>query len=62
MRVAIFGVNEGAKAIADNSSSASRSKHIGAKLHIRRLIRTGEVTMLQVGTENQHVDVLAKAP
>ena len=28
MRMKIFGDNEGAKAIADNPSSASRSKHI----------------------------------
>ena len=33
MRVDIFGDNEGAKAIADNPSSASRSKHIDVKLH-----------------------------
>ena len=46
MRVDIFGDNEGAKAIADCPSSASRSKHIDVKLHfIRGLIRTGEVRM-----------------
>ena len=28
MRVDIFGDNEGAKAIADNPSNASRSKHV----------------------------------
>ena len=32
MRVDIFGDNEGAKAIVDNPSSASRSKHIDGKL------------------------------
>ena len=52
MRVDIFVDNEGAKAIADNPSSASRSKHIDVKLHfIRGLIRTGEVRILHVGTE-----------
>ena len=62
MRVYIFGDNEGAKAIADNPSSASRSKHIDVKLHfIRGLIRTGEVRILHVGTEEQHADVLTKA-
>ena len=62
MRVDIFGDNEGAKAIADNPSSASRSKHIDVKLHfIRGLIRTGEVRILHVGTEEQHADVLTKA-
>ena len=62
MRVDIFGDKEGSKAIADNPSSASRSKHIDVKLHfIRGLIRTGEAKTLQEETEEQHVDVLAKA-
>ena len=62
MRVDIFGDNEGAKVIADNPSSASRSKHIDVKLHfIRGLIRTGEVRILHVGTEEQHADFLTKA-
>ena len=62
MRVDIFGDNEGAKAIADNPSSASRSKPIDVKLHfIRGLIRTGEVRTLHVGLEEQHADVLTKA-
>ena len=61
MRVDIFGNNEGAKAIADNPSSASRSKHIDVKLHfIRGLVRTGEVRILHVGTAEQHADVLTK--
>ena len=33
MRVDIFGDNKGVKAIADNPSSATRSKHIKVKLH-----------------------------
>ena len=62
MRVDIFGDDEGAKAIADNPSSASRSTHIDVKLHfIRGLIRTGEVRILHVGTEEQHADVWTKA-
>ena len=62
MRVDIFGDKEGSKAIADNPSSASRSKHIDVKLHfIRGLIRTGEAKILHEGTEEQHVDVLTKA-
>ena len=62
MRVDIFGDNEGAKAIADNPSSASKSKHTDVKIHfIRGLIRTGEVKILHVGTEEQHADVLTKA-
>ena len=62
MRVDIFGDNEGAKAIADIPSSASRSKHIDVKLHfIQGLIRTGEVRILHVGTKGQHTDVLTKA-
>ena len=62
MRVDIFGDNEGARAIADNLNSASRSKHIDVKLHCKRgSIRTGEVRILHVGTELQHADVLMKA-
>ena len=61
MRVDIFGDNEGAKAIEDNPSSASRSTHIDVKLHfIRELVRTGEVRILHVGTAEQHADVLTK--
>ena len=51
MRVEVFGENEGAKAIANNSSSASKSKHINVKLHfIGGLVRAGEVRVLHVGT------------
>ena len=43
VRVDVFGDNEGAKAIVNNLSSASRSKHIDVKLHfIRGMIRAGE--------------------
>ena len=62
IRVDIFRDNEGAKAIADNLSSASRSKHIDVKLHSRReLIRTEEVKILHEGTEKQHSDALTNA-
>ena len=62
MQVDIFGNNEGAKTIADSPSSASRSKHIDVTLHfIRGLIRTGEVRILQVGTEEQYPDIPPKA-
>ena len=62
MRVDIFGDNDGAKAIADNPSSESRSKHVDVKLHfIRGLICTGEVRILHVGIEGQYADVLTKA-
>ena len=61
MKVESVGDKEGAKAIADNPSSASRSKHIDVKLHfIRGLIRAGEVSIVHVGTEEQHADVLTK--
>ena len=61
MRVGIFGDNEGAKAIVDNPSSASRSKHINVKLpFIRGLIRAGGFHVLLVETEEQHADVLTK--
>lgn len=52
MRGEIFGD------IEDNPSSASKKKHIDAKLRfIRGLIRAGEVTMVIVGTQEQHADV-----
>ena len=61
MRVGVFGGNGGAKAIANNPSSASRSKHIDVKIHfIRGLIHSGEVRVLHVGTAEQHADVLTK--
>ena len=61
MLLDIFGDNEDAKAIMDNPSSASRSKHVDVKLHfIRGLVRTGEVRILHVGTAVQHADVLTK--
>ena len=62
MRVDIFGDDEGGKAIADNPSSASRTKHIDVKLHfIRGFIRTEEAGILHVGTEEQDANVLMKA-
>ena len=62
MRVDIFSDNEGAKAIADNPSSASRSKHIDMKLHFRsRIDPNGGSQNFDVGTEEQHADVLTKA-
>ena len=40
MCIDIFGDNEGAMAIANNPSSASRSKHIDVKFHfIQGLVR-----------------------
>ena len=61
MRVGIFGDNEGTKAITNNPSSTSRSKHIDVKLHfIRRLARAGEGGVLHVVTVEQHADVLTK--
>ena len=57
MIVDMFGDNEGVKAIVDNPNSASRSKHIGVKLHF---IRRGKVRVLRVGTAEQQADVLTK--
>ena len=52
MTLKVFENNAGTKAIADNPSSASRSKHIDVKLNfIRGLIRAGEVSIVHVGTE-----------
>ena len=61
MRVDFFGDNEDAKAIANNPSNASRSKHIDVKLPIiRGLVRAGEVRVLHVETAEPHADVLTK--
>ena len=61
MIVDAFGDNEGAKSIADNPSSACRSKHIDVKLHfIPGLLRAGEVRVSHVGTVEQHADMLTK--
>ena len=63
MCIDIFGGNEGAMAIANNPSSASRSKHINVKFHfIQGLVRSGEIRILHVGTESQPADILTKAP
>ena len=61
MRVDVFGDNEGAKAIANNPSSVSRSKHIDVKPHfIRELVRAEEIRVLHVGTAEQNADVQTK--
>ena len=61
MGVDVFGDNEGAKAIANNPSSASRSKHVDVKLHfIWGLVRPGGVGVLHVGTPEQRADMLTK--
>ena len=58
MGVDVFGDNEEAKTIADNSSSASRRKHIDVKLHIiLGLIRVADVCALHVGTAEKHADI-----
>ena len=57
----MFGNDESSKTIKDNPSSASRSKYIGVNLHIIwGLIRTREVKILHVETEEQHADILTK--
>ena len=63
MREDIFGDNEGSNAtIANNPSSASRSKYIDVEFYvIRWLMRTGEVRILYKGMIEQHADVLRKA-
>ena len=62
MRVDTFGDNESAKAIADNPSSASTSKHIYVEPHfIQGLVRAGEVRVSHVGTAEQHADVPTKS-
>ena len=57
----IFGDNWGTMAMANNPSSASRSKHIDVKFHfIQGLVCAGEIWILHVRTEDQHADILTK--
>ena len=61
MRVDIFGDNEGAKAIAEYPSSASRRKNIDLKINfVRGLIGAGGGCVLYVGTVEQHADLPTK--
>ena len=61
MCISIFGDNEGAMAITNNPSSASRSKHINVKFHfIQGLVRAGEIRTLHVGPKYQHAGILTK--
>ena len=49
MRVEIFRDHQGAKAITDNSSSASRSKHIDVKIHFIRKFAPGKTVLCTLG-------------
>ena len=62
MRADIFEHNEGAMAIANNPSSASRSEHIDVKFSfIQELVRAEGIRILHVGTKDKHADILTKA-
>ena len=54
--------NEGAKAMAKNPLSLSRSKHIDVRWHfIRELVEKKELKVVHVASEWQHADILTKA-
>ena len=54
--------NEGGKAMAENSLSSGRSKHIDVRWHfIRELVESKELKVVHVASEWQHADILTKA-
>ena len=60
--VDIFGDNEGAMAIVNNPSSASRNKHIGAKSpFFKDLCVQGRLVSFVYETKDQYADILTKA-
>lgn len=61
LKVEMFGDNEGATAIAENPSNASRRKHVDVKIHfIRGLIRAEKVSVVHVGSEEKHANIFTK--
>ena len=60
--IEILEDNEGAKAMAENSLSSGRSKHIDVRWHfLRDLVESGDAKIVHVASEWQHADVLTKA-
>ena len=60
--VDIFGDNEGAMAIVNNPSSASRSKHIGVKSpFFKELCVQERLVSFMYETKDQYADILTKA-
>ena len=54
--------NEGAKAMAENTLSSGRRKHIDVRWHfIRELVEKKELKVVHVASEWQHADILTKA-
>ena len=59
--IVVFDDNEGAKALAENTLSSARSKHIDVRRHcIRGLVRCGKIKMDFVSSEQHHADILKK--
>ena len=53
--------NERAKAIAENTLSSGRSKHIDVRWHfVRELVEKKELKVVHVASKWQHADLLTK--
>ena len=58
----VFEHNQGAVQLAQNPVTNSNSKHIDVRHHfLRELVRQRDIKVLQVPSEYQHADILAKA-
>ena len=58
----VFEDNEGALKMANNPISSHRTKHIDVRHHfIRQHVQEGTISIVHIGTEEQHADVLTKA-
>ena len=57
-----FEGNQGAVQLAQNPATNSNSKHIDVRHHfLRELVRQRDIKVVQVPSECQHADILAKA-
>ena len=55
----VFGDNQGALQLSKNPVSNSNSKHIDVRHHLlRELVRQGDIIVIHVPSEYQHVDIL----
>ena len=54
--------DNGARALAENSLSSARCKHIDMRLHfVRELLRAKKIGIQFVASEEQHADILTKS-
>ena len=61
-KISLMEDSEGAKAMAKNSLSSGRSKHIDVRWpFIRKLVEKKELKVVYGSSEWQHADILTKA-